>query len=94
MNELDLAVAVLASSGAGYLLGKHYERKKAKAFFNHLQAQFSQAAMGITNTYMAVIKKYAGEVSDPDLMRAIVDAGKEQGVQLHVINKETNEVIK
>ena len=94
MNEIDLVAAVLLSSGAGYLLGKHYERKKAQAAFKSFQVQVIQATQRTTAGLMAVLKKRNPDVPIPELMQEIVNACKEEGVEVIAVNGETGHVVK
>lgn len=94
MNEIDLVMVVLVSSGAGYLLGKHFERKKAQAAFSQFQHQTMHAIQRTTAGMMAVIKKRAPDLSDADLMQEIVNACKAEGVEVFAVNGATGGVIK
>ena len=57
MDELFLAGAVFISSGAGYLLGKHYERKRAKLAFLNFISQASRTTSIVTASMIDAMKK-------------------------------------
>jgi hypothetical protein len=94
MNEIDLVAAVLLSSGAGYLLGKHYERKKAQAAFKNFQMHVIGSTQATIAGIMDVVKKRLPEVETPVLMQEIVDACKANGAEVIAVNSATGHVVR
>lgn len=94
MNELDLAVAVFLSSGAGYLVGKHYERKKAQAAFKSFQKQVIMSTQTTTAGIMDAVMKRLPDLDMPAFMKDIVESCKAAGVDVIAVNPKTGHVVK
>jgi predicted metallo-beta-lactamase superfamily hydrolase len=94
MNEIDFGLVVLISTGAGYLLGKHLERKKAQAAFGNFRQHAMNSIMATTNGIMDVVHKRLPDLDVKVLMQEIVEACAKHGVQAVAVNTETGHVIK
>jgi hypothetical protein len=93
MNELDLVATVILSSGAGYLLGKHYERKKVQQAFRNFQRHMIGSTQATIAGIMDVVKKRLPDVETPVLMQEIVDACKANGAEVVAYNPATGHTI-
>ncbi len=94
MNEIDLMTTVLLSSGAGYLLGKHYERKRARAAFKNFQQHVIGSTQATIAGIMDVVRKHLPELDTPTFIREIVDACKIHGAEIVAYNPATHHTIK
>lgn len=92
--EFDFVAAVLLSSGAGYLVGKHYERKRAQAAFGNFQRHLIMSTQATIGGIMDVVKKHLPNLETPVLMQEIVDACKANGAEVVAVNSATGHVVR
>ena len=90
----DFIIGVFLSSGAGYLLGKHFERKKAQAAFKNFQMHVIGSTQATIAGIMDVVKKRLPDVETPVLMQEIVDACKANGAEVVAVNSATGHVVR
>lgn len=77
----DFVISVFLSSGAGYLLGKHFERKKAMNAFGNFQREVVGQTMATVNGIVV-------------LMKEIVASCAKHGAKVVAYNPATKHVIK
>jgi hypothetical protein len=93
MNELDLIGIILLSSGAGYLLGKHYERKKARQAFGNFRRYMIGSTQATVAGIMDVVKELLPDLDTKVLMQKIVEACKAHGAEVVAYNPATGHTI-
>ena len=94
MNEIDFVIGVLISSGAGYLLGKHYERKKAMVAFRNFQHSVVHSTIATTNGIIDVVVARLPNVDMKVLMQDIVVSCAKYGAQITAFNPATGDMVK
>jgi hypothetical protein len=92
--EIDFVVAVFLSSGAGYLAGKHFERKKAMAAFRGFQRDVTGQTIATVNGIMDVVKARLPDLDPKTLIQEIVASCAKYGAQVVAYNPATKHVIK
>lgn len=93
MNEFDVVFGVLVSSGAGMLMGKHFERKKAQVAFNNFQRAVMTSVQATTLGVMDVMHERLKDVSPEILVKEVMAACRKRGAQVLAFNTETNRVM-
>lgn len=93
MNEFDLIIAVFLSSGAGYLVGKHYERRKAKAAFENFALHVAHSATSVSAAMMQAIHRRIPDLNLNEFIKEVVNDLAKMGVQAVGMNAETNQVV-
>lgn len=93
MNEIDFVLVVLGSSGAGYLVGKHYERQKANRAFHNFTKTMTQQTMATVNGIMDVVKVRLPDLDPKILMTEIVASCAKYGAQVVAYNPVTKHMI-
>lgn len=90
----DFIIGVFLSSGAGYLLGKHFERKKAQAAFGNFQRHVIGSTQATIAGIMDVVNKRLPDLDTPTLMKEIVESCKANGAEVIVVNSAIGHVVK
>lgn len=93
MNELDLAFAVFVSSGAGYLLGKHFERKKARAAFANFARQVLSSTMVVQDAIMTVVRSKMPDIDPKALSMEMAAECAKRGINVRVADMVTGQVV-
>lgn len=93
MNEIDFTLVVLVSSGAGYLVGKHYERVKASKAFHNFTHTMTQQTMATVNGIMEVVRERLPDLDPKILMKEIVASCAKHGAKVVAYNPATKHVI-
>lgn len=89
----DFVISVFLSSGAGYLLGKHFERKKAMSAFGNFQREVTGQTMATVNGIMAVVKTRLPDLDPMVLMKEIIESCAKHGAKVVAYNPATKHVI-
>jgi len=93
MNELDLVVAVFISTGAGYLVGKHYERKRARQAFANFRGQVMHSTMLVQDAIMSVVKAKLPDMDPQALAMEMAAECAKRGLQVMVEDMQTGKVV-
>jgi hypothetical protein len=94
MNEIDFVLAVFLSSGAGYLTGKHYERKRARRAFNNLARCAGEATSKINAIMMHMIHERLPDLDMNKFVKELMNNLKAAGVEAVVENMDTKQEIR
>jgi len=93
MNELDLVVAVFVSSGAGYLVGKHYERKRARRAFANFGSQVMHSTALVQGAIMSVVRAKLPDMDPQALAMEMAAECAKRGLQVQVADMQTGKVV-
>ncbi len=94
MNEVDFALGVFISTGAGYLLGKHFERQKARAAFQNFSHQVMHSTMLVQDAIMSVVKSKLPDTDTKVLAQEMAAECAKRGVKVVLADMETGTVEK
>jgi hypothetical protein len=89
MNELDVIALVFVSSGAGYLLGKQWERARAGRAFMHFKQAHMEAMQRTTNGIMAACRKRLPDLNHDEFIQDVVNECTKLGVEMVAVNGDT-----
>lgn len=84
MNEVDFALGVFISTGAGYLLGKHFERQKARAAFQNFSREVMHSTMLVQDAIMSVVKSKLPDFDAKALAMEMASECAKRGIKVRV----------
>ncbi len=94
MNGFDFIGMVFLSTGAGYLMGKHYERSVAKKAFKTFAQKAVLASNVMASNMMKAVHKRLPDLNVDEFMQDVVNGMAEEGIQAVAFNQENNTQVK
>ena len=92
MNEIVLAVAVFTSSGAGFMLGKHDERIRAKKAFRKFYENARNTMNLVQGVFMDETIKRLPDLDQQEFARAVAKECTVRGLAVGILNTTTGKV--
>jgi len=94
MNEIDFVLGVFLSSGAGYLLGKHYERKRARQAFRNFAKHAVDSTSRVNAVMIDMVRERFPDIDLRAFVKELLNKLRDAGIEAVAVNIENGKVEK